>query len=147
MSKRWAVNALLLFVVGCGGERVSLDGRGVACVSPTNSFPEGGKQFEAEAPLYAFVTLRECLSSSCDTERDARCTVDIEGDAIVIESEGGYTDESGLGRSCTSDCGVLMATCQTAGPVPAGEYVLVYGGEELSLTVPSLTGAYCVPAS
>lgn len=135
---------LMIALAGCGGDVVTLDNQGAVCLSTTTDFPEGGQQFEADSTLYAIVTFATCLSSSCSSDRTAECQVAVQGDRIVITSRGSYTDESGPGQACTTDCLYLEATCET-GPLPAGEYTIIYGEDELPLTIPGITGAYCVP--
>ena len=136
---------LLSLLGACGGDRVSLVDTGTACISPDpGTWPSGGQEFEADAPLYATVRLHSCLSSSCATERTSQCEILLEGDRLVISAEGSYVDESGPGRSCTSDCVPLEATCETAGPLPAGDYVVIYGNSQIPLTLPDVTGNYCL---
>ena len=78
-----------------------------------------------------------CLSSSCDTDREATCTVALEGTVIHVESRAQWSSQSGPG-GCTTDCGLLTATCRTP-PLPAGTYTVRHGGEEVALTIPSQT--------
>lgn len=128
---------------GCGDE-VNLDNTGLACLTTSGEWPEGGQVFEADQSVTVVVRFDDCLSSSCDTNRQGSCDVEVSADRIVISSQGSYTDESGAGSSCTDDCGVFDVTCDT-GPIPEGEYTLVYGSEEIDLSIPGPTGNYCVP--
>lgn len=128
---------------GCDDE-VIVDNTGMACLSTTGEWPEDNLVFEADQPLTVFVRFSACLSSSCDTNRQGSCSVEVSSDRIVISSEGSYTDESGAGTFCTADCGIFDVTCESD-PIPEGNYTVVYGSEEISLTIPGPTGNYCVP--
>jgi hypothetical protein len=126
-------------------DTVALDDAGTACLSAEDAWwtPEP-QTFEADTPITVTVVLAECLSSSCSSEREGTCDVAVTGDHIVISGHGSYVDESGPGRSCTDDCINIEATCE----VPAldeGTYTVAYGDDEISLEIPSLTGAYCIP--
>lgn len=128
---------------GCGDE-VILDNTGTACLTTSGEWPEGGQVFETDQSVTVIVRFDECLSSSCDTNRVGSCDVEVSAGRIVISSQGSYTDESGAGSGCTNDCGIFDVTCET-GPIPEDEYTVVYGSEEIDLSIPGPTGSYCVP--
>jgi len=128
---------------GCS-EEVVLDNAGTACLSTSGDWPEGGQDFVADQPLTVVVRFDDCLSSSCDTNRQANCEISMTGDRIVVTSTASYTDEGGAGSSCTTDCVVFETSCETPA-LAEGDYTLVYGDEELAFHVGSPTGNYCVP--
>ncbi len=140
--------SIALIAAGCS-EEVTFENTGTACLSPTEggwpSVDVPGQRFEEDETIYVTVHLDDCISSSCNIDPYADCQALVTGDQIVITSNGGYTDESGAFGSCTTDCIVLEATCQTTGPLAAGDYLVTYGETEIHLSVPSLTGNYCVP--
>jgi hypothetical protein len=137
--------AAALVTAGCA-EDVALEDTGTACLAlEPGGWPTGGLSFEVGEPLYVTVRLHECLSSSCDVSPWAECEVSVAGGTITITASGGYTDEGGAAAACTSDCVILETSCQTAGPMPAGDYTVRYGDAEIPLAIPSLTGNYCVP--
>ncbi len=141
--------SLVIFTSLLGGcdDVVTLDGAGVACISPTDSWPDEYPMFQENDDLYVIVRLDDCLSSSCNTGAHAICTVVRENDRLIIESEGGYTDESGPGDACTSDCYILETSCQLSETLDAGTYTVVYGDAEIQVEIPGVVGVYCVPTS
>ena len=138
-----AALAATLLVAACG-EEVVLEDAGEACLSATPGWPDGFQSFEAGAPAYVTVRLNECLSSSCTSDMSARCDVEVTGDRIVISAQGSYTDESGASRTCTDDCMVFDTACETPA-LAEGTYTVAYGEAEITLGIPSLTGASCLP--
>lgn len=139
------ISSTSLFLSGCS-ETVNLDGTGEVCVSAEEGWPTDSQTFEEGAPVYVTVRFAECLSDSCTSARSASCTVLLEGNQLIVDAEGSYIDESSAGTSCTTACNTLDAECRTPGPLPAGEYTVVYGDASMPLTVPSLTGLYCFSA-
>jgi hypothetical protein len=137
----WLAAALL--ATGCADE-VVLEDSGLACLTSTAGWSEAYQTFQADAPAYVTVRLDSCLSSTCTSDYQASCEAVVTGDSIVISAHGSYADESGAGSSCSQVCLTLDAACETP-PLAEGSYTVVYGEEEISLDVPSVTGAYCVP--
>lgn len=137
----WLAAALL--ATGCADE-VVLDDVGMACLTSTAGWSNDHQAFEADAPVHVTVRLDSCLSSTCTFNYQASCEAEVTGDRIVIRAHGSYTDEGGAGRTCSEVCFVLDAACETP-PLAEGEYTVVYGDEETSLAIPSITSAYCIP--
>jgi hypothetical protein len=135
--------AAAVLAAGCADE-VVLDDTGVACLTSTAGWSDEYQTFAADAPAYVTVRLDTCLSSTCTYNYAASCEVEVTGDRIVISAHGTYTDESGAGRSCSEVCLTLDAACETP-PLAEGSYTVVYGDEEIPLSIPSVTGAYCAP--
>ncbi len=67
-----------------------------------------------------------CLSSSCDTLVSATCSVSREGEDAVIA---GRAEIDRQGDTCTTDCGLVEATCEGS----LGEAARIRSG---SLTIP-----------
>jgi len=97
--------------------------------------------FEAGGAITFRVAYEGCLSSSCDINREMSCEVVTDGTEIVVHSQGRFTERDGL-VSCTEDCGLLEAECDS-GPLPAGDYVIVHGEDRFPLTVPSAVQGLC----
>jgi hypothetical protein len=114
-------------------------------------FPEGTRPDQAFLPpsmsvsygadrgLVITVNAPECLSGSCDSNRQAACSAVVTGQTIVVTSTASFHRE---GKTCTLDCGSLTATCTTP-PLPAGTYLIQHGTRSLPLTVPSSTVPPC----
>jgi hypothetical protein len=86
----------------------------------------------AAGGVFVKVTLDGCLSSSCDVDRQAFCSVALEGDRLVVRSEFSWTSE---GNACTADCGSLSANCSLAETLGDGSYVVVHGDDTGSLDI------------
>jgi hypothetical protein len=68
-----------------------------------------------------------CLSSSCDRELTAECTVNVSDGKLSITS---YALSETTGASeCTNDCGSMTATCHSEGEVDAGSYDIEHGAD------------------
>lgn len=82
------------------------------------------------------VTANACLSSSCDLDRRATCTVTRSGDVILITSRFGWVSGSGdADQLCTADCSELTATCSLDEALPDGTYTVRHGDDEATLVV------------
>lgn len=127
-------------LASCGKDHVEYVDQGRLCVyasPPATPFDQNTQEFVADAPIHIMVTHHGCLSSSCTEDRESSCTVDIQGQAITVSSQGGYTDTSGAPfGGCTDDCAVVAGTCSTAA-LPAGTYTLQHGDDSLTLTIPA----------
>lgn len=73
-----------------------------------------------------------CLSSSCEEVVESSCTATLDGSTVTIEAE--VTVRSKTRGSCTLDCNSPVVTCQTP-PLAEGMYTLVYGEDQVPLTV------------
>ena len=54
------------------------------------------------------VTFPDCLSSSCDTLLSAECTASLVDGVIEVHAEAVIESQ---GNACTTDCGIVQATC------------------------------------
>jgi hypothetical protein len=82
------------------------------------------------------VVFPACLSSSCDRELRAECTVSVNDGKVSITS---YALSETTGASeCTLDCGTMTASCHGEGEVDAGSYDIQHGAEA---TTAELSGA------
>lgn len=89
----------------------------------------------ADEPHSVEVDFYVCLSSSCDSVVESMCETSLSGTELTISATATISSSSG---ACTADCGQTLVTCETD-PLPAGEYQLVYGDVEGTLTVPAAT--------
>ena len=147
--KRSIVCAAFLLGAACGEDvqRNSLVDRGKLCVGGGEPVGEldmlGGVcgKIQPGQMLSFTVSLdRECLSSSCDTERVANCDAELEDDQILVTSKLEWTSHGG---ECTAGCQQLAAQCKSP-PLEAGNYTGRFGGSTVrALTVPSDLGKGC----
>jgi hypothetical protein len=111
----------------------------IACTSTTETtYVDAGRTCvsgAADQPHSVEVDFLVCLSSSCDEVVEAMCETTLSGTELTINATATVSSSSG---ACTADCGQLLATCETD-PLPAGEYQLVYGDRQGTLTVPVAT--------
>ena len=135
-----------LFTSGCDTER-SYSDEGALCaygnVTDANLAGDNATEFSAGQRMQFSYSLSECLSSSCDTNRSASCSVIRDGNRIQVSSSASYTESSR--NDCTEDCGTLSAVCQSE-VLPAGEYRVIHGSEEMIVTVPSTIMPPCASA-
>jgi hypothetical protein len=87
----------------------------------------------ADEPHSVEVDFHVCLSSSCDAVVESMCEVTLAGTQLTISAT---ATVSSSGGACTADCGQLIVNCETD-PLPAGEYELVFGDLQGTLTVPA----------
>lgn len=115
---RWLV-AAALFASGCSGDlmttRTVLTNVGVACI-------QGGE---------VRVDFGRCLSSSCDTLRDATCGVTLVGAVLEVTASAVVESDTGPG-GCTTDCGFARTTCKLPEDT-GGATSLRYAGNETAL--------------
>ncbi len=116
---------------------------GALCPTPTNHTGpyDATMVFEAGETITFTVAYEECLSSSCDINREMSCEVVTDGTQIMVHSQGSYTERDGH-VSCTEDCGLLETEC-TSEPLPAGDYIIVHGEDHIPLTIPSSVQGLC----
>ena len=117
---------MIWFLLACTmtkSEETTYTDEGTACLSAP----------AADSDAVITVDPGLCLSSSCDTLTASACTVTVDGSVITVSSEFKVLTE---GDTCTDDCGMPTATCDP-GPLAAGEYTIVYGGAEQTITVPT----------
>jgi hypothetical protein len=123
----WVVGAV--FVLGCSsddGQRREIVNTGALC--PLSDSTE---------TLSLTVVFPGCLSTSCDRVVSAECNISVSGTRIEITSRG--VSESSGAELCTSDCRTMKTTCQSDGPLSPGEYSVVHGDDEGSLSLPVAT--------
>ena len=135
---RWmsmmSIAALLL--AACGGgtttETITNDGR--VCLDNPSSSGDGVDP----GPIEATVTFNKCLSSTCDTVTSKECTVEMNGDDVVVESSATIERE---GDECSADCGAITVTC--SGPdLDAGDYTIKHGEKLHPFSLPA-SGEVC----
>jgi hypothetical protein len=138
----------LISLVGCvRHDDVVREDQGRLCAvasDPVSFEPTPPQSFSAGAPVIFNVTVAQCLSSSCDTDRAVSCSVTRNGQNLVVTSDGSWTSQTG--GSCTADCGILATTCTTDALEP-GTYAVQFGGQAMTLSVPAtVPSAPCVTA-
>jgi len=140
----------LTALFGCQDEEpVTFENESPFCVG---SYEVGGSDvidgtleempFVGELPIYGTAVFDYCLSSSCDIDRQANCAMRLQsgGEIIDVSTHGSYTRASA--NMCTQDCGTLAAHCRTT-PLPEGDYIIRYNGQEKPLTIPSTGTPVC----
>ena len=127
--------AFLLLATSCSTDERRKNQGAVCVLSDEGQQWDQPQVFSAGAPLRLKYILDDCLSSSCDTDREASCDVVLEGDLIRVETRAKWTAQTGI-AACTSDCGLLTASCTTP-PLPEGTYTVRSGDQETVVTVPS----------
>ena len=140
--------ALVLF--GCGSTEpvdglVVLENEGTLCFyddAPTffsrPDFEAPVQVFDAGSRLHLQVSVPGCLSSSCDVNRSASCSVSQDEQVIRVFSQLSY-EETG-DEQCTMDCGILSATCESE-ELAVGTYTVQHGDKLTGLAVPSVVPA------
>ena len=142
--RRALVLALVgLAVVACRAapevQKVELHDDGAICVGA--AVDAGGVDLRADEAL-AIGIRSSCLSTSCVTNRAAKCSVKRDGERLVVSSEMSWVSPEDLGKKCGQDCSFLEATCQTD-PLPAGSYKVVMGVNVVEVTLPSHVAVRC----
>jgi hypothetical protein len=117
---------LLGVVTACDGgtEDTVFENAGSVCFTST---PTGSVE--------VIVSFPGCLSSSCDTPKNAQCRI-TEKDGVIKVASHGEVEHSG--GACTDDCGSFTTQC-TSAPIAPGTYVVTYGEQTAELTLPTLT--------
>jgi len=85
--------------------------------------------------LFVRVESRVCLDGSCDREPSATCSVRREGRELRVSSVLRRKHVEAADHACTEDCVLVAATCKTAA-LEAGEYVVWFDQQKLTLQVP-----------
>jgi hypothetical protein len=98
---------------------------GRACVSGA---PDEPHSIEVNFPT--------CISSSCGEIVESTCEAMVSDNKLTITATATIIEDNGGG--CTPDCQPVLAGCLT-GPLPAGDYDLVFGNYSGALTVPATT--------
>src|SRR5690606_38455435 len=88
---------------------------------------------QAGTPIPITVQFETCLSSSCDTVKEATCSVTQDGEAWSVD---GFARIASKGRTCTDDCGRATAVC-TFEPPEEGSYTLQADGISVTYVHPS----------
>ncbi len=115
---------LLGVVTACngGGDHTIYDNAGSVCFTSTST---GSVEVNVSFP--------GCLSSSCDTPKNAQCRI-TEKDGVIKVASHGEVERSG--GACTDDCGSFTTQC-TSEPIAPGTYVVTYGEQTAELTLPA----------
>lgn len=116
------LSLLVTLALGACTDEVEHVDTGRACV---RGAPEQAHEVSVDFGL--------CLSSSCDEVVESSCTATLDGDTIVVEASA--TVRSSSRGPCTLDCRPAVASCQTP-PLAEGTYTIVYGEDQVPLTVP-----------
>ncbi len=112
-----------------------------ACDTPEHVVVDAGRvcvegeavaAHEANADLSLTVIIDECISA-CAKDTEATCDARLQGDEIIVHSEGQWSDSKG---ACIAVCGSLEAECVVE-DLPPGEYTVRHGDEAWSLVLPS----------
>jgi len=119
---------------GCVGPDHMVSDAGRVCVEP-----EVVEAFEEAGPLLVTVLLDECISA-CANDPEATCTAELQGDTIVVHSEGQWSDPQ---EGCIAVCASLQAEC-TLEDVPPGDYTVQHGNETWALALPSDLDQECL---
>jgi hypothetical protein len=107
---------------------------GVSTVDPEMlTFDEGGR-------LHITVAMPNCLSQSCEVDREADCSITRDGEALTVQSRLAYRTVER--ESCTLECGRLIARCESE-PLEAGNYTVHFDGQSHALPVPSTLSESC----
>lgn len=107
---------LALSISACeeaAGEQVVEENAGEVCL------------YKLGTELVIRVTRRGCLSSTCDIDRRAECTVTVNGSDVTVDSRFSFTSIEG---DCTFDCGTVVGRC-TAPLPPDGPLTVHFGGQ------------------
>lgn len=113
---------LLALALGACADEVEHVDTGRACV---RGEPGQGHEVTVDFDL--------CLSSSCDEVVESSCTTTLDGNTVIVDAS--VTVRSDPRGPCTLDCNSPVVTCQTP-PLAEGTYTLVYGEDQVPLTVP-----------
>lgn len=125
-----------LVTLSACSEQVVLIDEGDLCFLSEN----GDQPIEADSKLRVQVAVPECLSQSCDVDREAECTAELVDDTITIKSELRYRFNGK--NACTLDCGRLYAECFIEN-IPAGTYSIVHGESNYELEIPNTESSVC----
>ncbi len=133
MKLAWLI-AILGALCACNPpENVVIDS-GRVCVEP-----EAVADHEASADLILTVRLDECISA-CAQDTEATCDARLDGDEIVVHSEGRWADSD---ETCIAVCASLEAECVVE-DLPPGEYTVRHGEASWPLVVPAEIDAECL---
>ena len=145
-----ALAAVMVMVMAAGchdSVSFSFSDQGMVCLSPPTAQPTVGQPattpatFAAGQPVAVSVIMPICLSSSCSKDASATCRVTmLDATTLQVKSQGGFRLESG--GACTTDCGLLVAHCQTA-PLAPGRYQFRHRNDTVTLEVPSTVSSPC----
>jgi hypothetical protein len=117
-------------------QTITYEDEGRICINAQPHMREVGTVLAGEVAT-VFVHMHGCLSSSCDRLLYAECRVELNDGVLRVFSTGAVEDLRGRNVvACTDDCGFMVAQCSTP-ELAEGEYILVHGEVERTLTVPS----------
>ncbi len=119
---------VVLFLVACGGgekERLELPDEGLVCL-----------RLQSDGTVKADVQFRHCLTS-CDVAKPATCAIGKDGGSLVVTGRG-VVETTGA-SVCTTDCGVLSASCASTETFAPGVYEVQRGQASTELTLGSQT--------
>ena len=106
-------------LVACGPSSTEYRDNGVACVAQDAADPE--------AEVFVF---SNCHTGSAYNVEHS-CSVRVDGDRLVVHSTTSYDTP----HETTDDCEFEQTHCTVT--APAGDYLLVFGEEELEVTLPN----------
>ncbi len=76
------------------------------------------------------VTFPDCLSSSCDTLLSAECSATLVDGVLEVHAEAVIESQ---GNECTTDCGLVQATCELPLVEDPETVSLSYAGDTVPL--------------
>lgn len=106
---------------------------GELCVTPTAERFVGGT-IAADQPLNVHVELPGC-APGCARDIVETCSVKREGSTLRVSSS--FSASAPVSALCPAACRFQIADC-TSEPLPAGQYTLILGNQNVQLTVPSM---------
>jgi hypothetical protein len=83
----------------------------------------------------------ECINEACDGAPSLQCSVDLEGQDLVVHTKywATHKDDS----HCTENCREVVAGCETP-YLEAGTYTVKYAGKTYPLRIPSTPKVPCL---
>ena len=156
-SSTSALLALLTLLAACGDGTTdnwveqNANDRGQLCLFTSQAaagdpfaMPSSDQVYTADQPLVARFVAHGCLSSSCSQNALVSCSASlVVSSQLAVSTTATWEENQGEGVACTTDCGIMNASCSTPS-LPAGTYAIGFGGQTASLTVPSTRAALCM---
>jgi hypothetical protein len=115
---------------------VEFHNRGGLCVNG-DSRVDNVAPVAAGARLYIHIPAPGCISGDCTPVPDvvrSHCTIQRSGNVLTVDSH--FLFEHPFEGLCTSDCRITYATCESD-PLPAGQYTIIHGTRQQTLTLPT----------
>lgn len=123
----WRALCLALAFCGCSGDppkRSSFDDVGAVCLSLG---PDGVVNTVVQFPT--------CLTS-CDSAREPRCQVTVDGSTLVVNSHA-VSERTDDRAACSVNCVPFYAHCASSDMVSPGSYTVVLGAKDAPILLGS----------